>query len=72
VKSNVLLAKIAIKEDIQVSDEELEQEIAAMAQQMQQPPEEVKRRLMQDGGGERLRERMRTEKALNFLYTKSN
>jgi trigger factor len=72
VKSNVLLARIAIKENIQVSDEELEREIAGMAQQMQQPPDEVKRRIMQDNGAERLRERMRTEKALNFLYGKSN
>ena len=68
VKSNVLLAKIAIKENIQVSDEELEQEIAAMAQQMQQPVEEVKRRLMEEGSVDRLRDRMRSEKALNFLY----
>ncbi len=72
VKSNVLLAKVAIKENIQISDEELDQEIAGMAQQMQQPADEVKRRLMQDGGTDRLRERMRTEKALNFLYGKSN
>ena len=68
VKSNVLLAKIAMKENIQVSDEELEQEVTAMAQQMQQPPDEVKRRLVQDGSIDRLRDRMRTEKALNFLY----
>jgi trigger factor len=68
VKSNVLLAKIAMKENIQVSDEELEQEITAMAQQMQQPADEVKRRLLQDGSIDRLRDRMRTEKALNFLY----
>jgi len=72
VKSNVLLAKIAVKENLQVSDEELNQEIAGMAQQMQQPVDEVKRRLMQDNSAERLRERMRTEKALNFLYGKSN
>jgi len=72
VKSNVLLAKIAVKENLQVSDEELDQEIAGMAQQMQQPLEEVKRRILQDNGAERLRERMRTEKALNFLYGKTN
>jgi trigger factor len=71
VKSNVLLAKIALKEKIQVSDEELEQEIGAMAQQMQQPVEEVKKRLMQDNAVERLKDRMRTEKALNFLYEKA-
>ncbi len=71
VKSNVVLAKIALKEKIQVSDEELEQEIGAMAQQMQQPVEEVKKRLMQDNAVERLKDRMRTEKALNFLYEKA-
>ncbi len=72
VKSSVLLAKIAIKENIQVSDEELEQEIAAMAQQMQQAVEEVKKRLTQDNAVERLRDRMRSEKALNLLYSNSN
>ncbi len=71
VKSNVLLAKIALKENIQISDEELDQEIAAMAQQMQQPAEEVKKRLVQDNAVDRLRDRMRTEKALNFLYEKA-
>ena len=71
VKSSVLLAKIAIKENIQVSDEELEQEIAAMAQQMQQPVEEVKKRLTQDNAVDRLRDRMRSEKALNLLYSNS-
>jgi trigger factor len=71
VRSNVLLAKIAVKEKIQVSDEELEQEIGAMAQQMQQPVEEVKKRLLQDNAVERLKDRMRTEKALNFLYEKA-
>jgi trigger factor len=71
VKSSVLLAKIAIKENIQVSDEELDLEIAAMAQQMQQPVEEVKKKLTQDNAVERLRDRMRSEKALNLLYSKS-
>jgi trigger factor len=71
VKSNVLLAKIAIKENIRVSDEELEKEIAAMAQQMQQPVDEVKKRLVQDNAVDRLRDRMRSEKALNFLYERA-
>lgn len=72
VKSSVLLAKIAIKENIQVSDEELENEIAAMAAQMQQPVEEVRKRLTEDNAVERLRDRMRSEKALNLLYSNSN
>jgi trigger factor len=72
VKSSVLLAKIAIKENIQVSDEELQHEIEAMAAQMQQPVEEVKKRLTEDNAVERLRDRMRSEKALNLLYSNSN
>jgi trigger factor len=72
VKSSVLLAKIAIKENIQVSDQELENEIEAMAAQMQQPLEEVKKRLTEDNAVERLRDRMRSEKALNLLYSNSN
>ncbi len=72
VKSSVLLAKIAIKENIQVSNEELEREIEAMAAQMQQPVEEVKKRLTEDNAVERLRDRMRSEKALNLLYSNSN
>jgi len=72
VKSSVLLAKIAIKEKIQVSNEELEREIEAMAAQMQQPLEQVKKRLTEDNAVERLRDRMRSEKALNLLYSNSN
>lgn len=72
VKSSVLLAKIAIKENIQVSDEELEREIEAMAAQMQQPVEEVRKRLTEDNAVDRLRDRMRSEKALNLLYSNSN
>jgi trigger factor len=72
VKSSVLLAKIAIKENIQVSNEELEREIEAMAAQMQQPVEQVKKRLAEDNAVERLRDRMRSEKALNLLYSNSN
>ena len=68
----MLLAKIAIKENIQVTDEELEHEIEVMAAQMQQPLEEVKKRLKEDNAVDRLRDRMRSEKALNLLYSNSN
>jgi hypothetical protein len=37
---------------------------------MKQPLEEVKRRMAEDGAQERMRDRMRSEKALNLLYTK--
>jgi trigger factor len=69
VKASVLLAKIALAEKIQVSDDDLDNEIAGMAAQMKQPVEEVKSRLIKDNAVERLRDRMRSEKALNWLYS---
>ncbi|HYX53337.1 MAG TPA: trigger factor [Candidatus Limnocylindrales bacterium] len=69
VKSGMLLHKIADAENIQISDEELEQELLVLAQQTQQTPEDVKQQLSKDQGLDRIRSRMRGEKALNFLYS---
>lgn len=69
VKASILLAKIALAEKIEISDEDLDNEIAGMAEQMKQPLEEVKSRLIKDNAVERLRDRMRSEKALNWLYS---
>ena len=71
VKSSLLLEKIAQAENIQVTDEEFDQEIASLAKQMQQTPEQVRQNLKDEGALERIRTRMRSEKALNFLYDKS-
>jgi trigger factor len=67
-KSGLLLHKIADAENIQVSDEELDREIASLAYQTQQSPEDVRKQLTQEDGLERIRARLRGEKALNFLY----
>jgi trigger factor len=71
VKSSLLLSRIADAENIQVTDEELEREISVLAQQMNQKPDEVRQRLAQEGALERIRGRMRSEKALDFLYNKA-
>jgi trigger factor len=71
VRSGLLLNKVADSEKIEVTDEELEQEVLALARQTNQSPDEVKRTLSQDQGLERIRSRMRSEKALNFLYSQS-
>jgi trigger factor len=71
VKSSLLLEKIAQAENIQVSDEEMDQEIGSLARQMNQTPEQVREKLTEEGALERIRGRMRSEKALNFLYSKS-
>lgn len=71
VRSGLLLGKIADAENIQVSDEELEREISSLAQQMNQTPEEVRKKLAEEGALDRIRGRMRSEKALDFLYSKA-
>ena len=46
-------------------------EITALAQQTKQTPEAVRARLTQDGGLDRIRNRIRSEKTLEFLYHQS-
>lgn len=72
VKSSLLLGRIAEAENIQVSDAELDQEISTLAQQMNQTPEQLRQRLTKEGALERIRGRMRSEKALDFLYNKAS
>lgn len=71
VRSGMLLHKIADAENIQVSDEELEREVHILAHQTQQSPDEVRAQLAKDQGLDRIRARMRGEKALDFLYSNS-
>lgn len=71
VKASLLLEKIADAENVAVSDEELDQQIAALARQSQQTPEQVRTRLTQDGSLDRIRTQIRNEKTLDLLYSRS-
>ncbi len=71
VKSSLLLERVADLEKIGVSDDELNQEIESIARQSKQTPEAVRARLTQDGGLDRIRMRIRSEKTLDFLYHQS-
>jgi trigger factor len=71
VKSSLLLERIADLEKIEVSDEEVNREIEGLAQQSKQTSEAVRARLTQDGGLDRIRMRIRSEKTLDFLYHQS-
>jgi trigger factor len=71
VKSSLLLDRIAELEKIDVGEDELNQEIEALAQQTKQTSEAVRARLTQDGGLDRIRNRIRSEKTLDFLYHQS-
>jgi trigger factor len=71
VKSSLLLERIADLEKIEVGDEEVNREVESLAQQSKQSPETARARLTQDGGLDRIRIRIRSEKTLNFLYHQS-
>jgi len=71
VKASLILEQIADEEKIEVSDEEFERELSALATQSRQSVEEVRKRLTPDGGLDRIRHRIRNEKTLEFLYRNS-
>ena len=71
VKSSLLLERVADLEKIEVSDQEVNHEIDALALQSKQTSEAVRARLTQDGGLDRIRMRIRSEKTLDFLYHQS-
>jgi trigger factor len=71
VKASLILEKIADKENIQTSDEELNIEVERLALQGRQPVEALRKKLEEEGALERMRERIRNEKTLDFLYQRS-
>ena len=71
VKAALLLERVAEEENVQVSDEELNQELEALARQSKQTSEAVRARLTPDGGLDRIKNRIRNEKTLEFLYQQS-
>jgi trigger factor len=71
VKSSLLLERIAELEKIEVKDEEVNREVEALARQSKQTSEAVRVRLTEDGGLDRIRIRIRSEKTLEFLYRQS-
>ena len=71
VQVALLLEKIADKEQIAVTDEDVDKEIHILAAQSQQPVDAVKARLIKEGAIDRIRNRIRTDKTLEMLYSRS-
>ena len=71
VKASLLLDKIAEEEKIEVSNEEVDREVQALAQQAKQTVEAIRTRLTRDGVLDRIRNRIRSDKTLDFLYHQS-
>ena len=71
VKASLLLEKVAEFEKIEVPDEEIDREIESLAKQTNQTADAIRARLTRDGALDRIRNRIRNEKALDFLFRQS-
>jgi trigger factor len=70
VKASLLLDKIAERENITVSDEDLERELLMLSLQQREPVEALRKRLSEDGSLNRIREQLRREKTGSALFEK--
>ena len=68
VKASLLLDKVADAENLQVSDGEIDREVEMLAKQSKQTAEAIRARLTGDGALDRIRNRIRNDKTLDFLY----
>jgi len=68
VKASLLLDKVADAENLQVSDGEIDREVEMLAKQSKQTAEAIRARLTRDGALDRIRNRIRNDKTLDFLY----
>lgn len=64
VKSNLTLEAIAASEDLQVSDEEVEEELSKMAEAYNMPIENIKQAI---GSTDAMKEDLKVRKAIDFL-----
>jgi len=68
VKVSLILDRIAELEKIDATDEEVDREVEALATQARQPLEQVRERFSHDGTLSRIRDRIRSDKTLDYLY----
>ncbi|HEV3468595.1 MAG TPA: trigger factor [Pyrinomonadaceae bacterium] len=67
VRGEMLLERVAEAENIEVSEEEVEAEIRAIAEGTRQTPEQVRASLTKQGGERSIADRLRNRKALDLL-----
>jgi trigger factor len=72
LRSSLLLERIAEEEKIEVSDQEIEDEINAIADASRQTPDQVRAILTKQGGERSIAGRLRNRKALNLLVDNAN
>jgi trigger factor len=70
VKASLILDQIADRENITISDEDLERELLMLSIQQREPVDTLRKRLADDGTLNRIREQMRREKTGSTLFDK--
>ena len=71
VQVALLLEKIADKENMVVTDDDVEKEVQILAAQAQQPADALRVRLQKEGAIDRIKNKLRTDKAMDFLYQRA-
>jgi trigger factor len=67
VKATLLLEKIADREGLSVSEEEVSDELARYAEALEKSKEALRAQMTKDGSLDRIRGRLRREKAVDFI-----
>ncbi len=68
VRGSLILEKIADREAIQTTNDEIDREVQRIARQQREPAAAVRIKLEKDGTLRRIASQIRTEKVLNFLF----
>jgi trigger factor len=71
VKAELLLDRIATAEHVDVTDEEVEKEIAAIAQRSGESAASIRANLTRQGALDRMKSKLRSEKTLDWLCSNS-
>jgi trigger factor len=71
VKAELLLDRIASAEKIEVTDEEVEKEIAAMAERSGESATALRARLTKQGALDSMKSKLRSNKTIEWLYSNS-
>jgi trigger factor len=68
VKAELLLDRIATAEEIDASEEDVEKEIARLAEQSGESATSVRARLTKQGALDRMKSKLRSDKTIEWLY----
>lgn len=68
VKAEIILDRVATEEKIETSDEELEKEIAHLAEHSGESATALRARLTKQGALDRMKSKLRSDKTIDFLY----